>query len=178
MSHLNTSLQGKRSTVVHMLEDVFGGQDDTVCPRCTGEVCSLTPPLLKRSKKSTITEIVIIGRVMQAAFGERFIELRKERNALSFSVKVLDMKPSLQNFSTFTGVSQPHLEMKLAHKADKDLWVSKLKSLAADLKEAVRHKTTLAKKPKLAFETWNAIPDIDVNMKSFIWSPVHVWLNM
>nr|XP_020473185.1 putative ATP-dependent RNA helicase TDRD12 [Monopterus albus] len=76
-------------------------------------------------------------------------------------------------------ISQPDLEIELAKIADKDLWVSKFKSLTADLKEVAHQKANLAKqhkwndienlpKPdKLVFETWSAIPDTYMNMKKY-----------
>lgn len=75
---------------------------------------------------------------MQAAFGERFSEIRKEKNTLSFPVTPLDIDPSLLNTSAFTGVSKPDLAIELANIADKDLWVSKFKCLTVDLEEVAR----------------------------------------
>lgn len=46
--------------------------------------------------------------------------------------------------AAFTGVSQPDLEIELADMDDKDLWVSKVKSLTADLKDVVCQKAVLA----------------------------------
>ncbi|KAF4074264.1 hypothetical protein AMELA_G00237410 [Ameiurus melas] len=69
--------------------------------------------------------------------------------------------------------------MELADIADKDMWVSKFKRLTADLEDVSRQKAVLAqnhkwcdienlpKPDKLVFETWNAIPDIYVNMKKY-----------
>ncbi|KAJ4947893.1 hypothetical protein JOQ06_009924 [Pogonophryne albipinna] len=69
--------------------------------------------------------------------------------------------------------------MELADIADKDIWVSKFKRLTADLEDVARQKAVLAqnhkwrdidnlpKPDKLVFETWNAIPDVYVNMKKY-----------
>lgn len=124
---------------------------------------------------------------MQAAFGERFSDFRKEKNTLSFPVTPLDIDASLLNISPFTGVSQPDLEIELADIADKELWVSKFKSLRADLEEVAHQKATLAKehkwndienlpKPdKLVFETWSAIPDKYMNMKKYAFGVLSIF---
>ncbi|KAF4071178.1 hypothetical protein AMELA_G00282000 [Ameiurus melas] len=81
--------------------------------------------------------------------------------------------------TAFPGVSPPDLEMELADIADKDMWVSKFKRLTADLEDVSRQKAVLAQNPKWrdienlpkpdkhVFETWNAIPEIYVNMKKY-----------
>ncbi|KAK9513160.1 hypothetical protein VZT92_026720 [Zoarces viviparus] len=89
--------------------------------------------------------------------------------------------------SAFPGVSQPDLEIELADLADKDLWVSKFKSLTADLEDVARQKAVLARehkwsdienlpKPdKLVFETWNAIPDTYMNMKTYAFGVLSIF---
>lgn len=114
---------------------------------------------------------------MQAAFGERFSDFRKEKPTLSFPVTPLDIVPSLLNTAAFTGVSKPDLAIELADIADKDMWVNKFKSLMAELEEIARQKAVhtkehkwspmekLPRPDKLVFETWSAIPDAYINMK-------------
>ena len=70
---------------------------------------------------------------MKTSFGERFSEFRKEKTTLTSPVTPLDIDPSLLNISAFPGVSQPNFEIELADIADKDIWVSKFKSLTAVL---------------------------------------------
>lgn len=50
--------------------------------------------------------------------------------------------------SAFTGVSQSDPEIELADIADKELWVSKFKSLTADLEDVTRQKAILAREHK------------------------------
>ena len=124
---------------------------------------------------------------MQTAFGQRFSEFRKEKNTLSFPVTPLDIDPSMLNMSAFTFVSQPDLEIELADIADKELWVSKFKSLTADLEDVARQKAILARehkwseienlpKPdKLVFETWNAIPETYQNIKNYAFGVLSIF---
>ncbi|XP_067094207.1 general transcription factor II-I repeat domain-containing protein 2B-like [Osmerus mordax] len=93
---------------------------------------------------------------------------------LAFERKLTVLARDLQK-----GVSQPDLEMELADIADKEIWVSKFKRLTADLEDVARQKAVLAQNHKwrdienlpktdqLVFETWNAIPDVYVNMKKY-----------
>ncbi|KAL0978655.1 hypothetical protein UPYG_G00173530 [Umbra pygmaea] len=93
---------------------------------------------------------------------------------LAFERKLTVLARDLQK-----GVSQPDLEMELADIADKDIWVSKFKRSTADLEDVARQKAVLAQNHKwrdienlpktdqLVFETWNAIPDVYVNMKTY-----------
>ncbi len=69
----------------------------------------------------------------------KFREFQKKKTTLFFPVTLLDIDPSLLNMIAFTGVSQPDLEIELTDIADKDLWVSKFKSLTAKLKDVARH---------------------------------------
>ncbi|KAI4800021.1 hypothetical protein KUCAC02_016558 [Chaenocephalus aceratus] len=96
---------------------------------------------------------------MQTAFGQRFSEFRKEKNTLSFPVTPLVIDPAMLNMSPFTGVSQPDLEIELADIADKELWVSKFKSLTADLEDVARQKAILAREHKWSDLEILPIPD-------------------
>ena len=75
-------------------------------------------------------------------------DFREEKNTLSFPITPLNIDPLLLNMTEFTAVSQPNLELKLADIADKDVWVSKFRSLAADLEDVARQKAILAHKHK------------------------------
>ena len=103
-------------------------------------------------------------------------DFREEKNTLSFPITPLNIDPLLLNMTEFTAVSQPNLELKLADIADKDVWVSKFRSLAADLEDVARQVIlaqnhnwsdieNLPKPNKLVFDTWNTIPDTYMNMK-------------
>ncbi|KAM9165591.1 general transcription factor II-I repeat domain-containing protein 2A-like [Pangshura tecta] len=155
-SHLNTpkkNLQGKGSTALQLLEDVLAFERKmTVFARDVQRgTLSHFPSLREFKEENNHINCDYLHRAimaMQAAFGERFSEFRKEKNTLSFPVTPLDIDPSLLKISAFTGISQPDLEIELADIADKDLWVSKFKSLTADLEEVARRKATLAKDHK------------------------------
>lgn len=124
---------------------------------------------------------------MQTAFGDRFTDFRKEKTTLSFPVIPLDIDPSLLNMSAFPGVSRPDLEIELADIADKDLWVSKFKSLTAELEDVARQKAILGqnhkwsdienlpKPDKLVFDTWNGIPENYMNMKKYAFGVMSIF---
>jgi len=86
-------------------------------------------------------------------------DFRKEKNTLSFPVTPLDIDPSMLNMSAFTFVSQPDLEIELADIADKELWVSKFKSLTADLEDVARQKAILAREHKWSDKEYLPKPD-------------------
>ena len=81
---------------------------------------------------------------MQSSFGRRFCEFRKEKKTLSFSVSPFSIDPSELNMIALAGVSQPDFEIELADIADKDIWISKFRCLAADLEDVTRQKPDLA----------------------------------
>ena len=192
LNRLNKNLQGKGSTALQMLEDVLAFERKmTVFARDVERgTLSHFPTLREFKEENNHINYDYLHRAiisMQAAFGERFSEFRKEKNTLSFPVTPLDIDPSLLNMSAFTGVSQPDLEIELADIADKDLWVSKFKSLRVDLEEVARQKATLAKEhkwsdienlpksDKLVFETWSAIPDTYMNMKKYAFGVLSIF---
>lgn len=155
-SHLNTlnkTLQVKGSTALQTLENVLAFERKmTVFARDAQKRTFSHFPSLREFKEAN-NEInyeyfhrAIIA--MQAAFGERFSDFRKEKHTLSFPVTPLDIDPSLLNTVAFTGVCKSDLEIELADIADKDLWVNKFKTLTADLEEVARQKATLAKEHK------------------------------
>lgn len=129
---------------------------------------------MRKVYKSEYLQSAIIA--MQTSFGKWFCEFREEKNTLSFPVTLLSLDPSLLNKTALAGVSQPDLEMELADIADKDIWVSKFKRLTAHLEDVAHQKAVLAqnhkwrdienlpKPDKLVLETWNAIPDVYVNI--------------
>ena len=113
---------------------------------------------------------------MQTVFQQRLCDFRKEKDTLSFPITPLEIDPLLLNMTAFTAVNQCTLELELADIADKDAWVSKFRSLRADLEDLARQATLrqnhkwsdlekLQKPDKLVFDTWNAIPDSYINMK-------------
>ncbi|XP_059819265.1 uncharacterized protein LOC132390733 [Hypanus sabinus] len=186
-AHLNTlikALQGKGRTALHMLEDVLAFERKlTVLARDLQKGTLSHFPNLREFIQahdminSEYLHSAIIA--MQTSFGKCFFEFRQVKNTLSFPVTPLSIDPSLLNTTALAGVSQPDLEMELADIADKDIWVSKFRRLTADLEDVARQKAILAqnhkgsdienllKPDKLVFETWNAIPDIYVNIKKY-----------
>ncbi|XP_059849459.1 general transcription factor II-I repeat domain-containing protein 2A-like [Hypanus sabinus] len=184
LNTLNTALQGKGRTALHMLEDVLAFERKlTVLARDLQKGTLSHFPNLREFKQghdmisSEYLHSAIIA--MQTSFGKRFCEFREEKNTLSFPVTPLSIDSSLLNTTALAGVSKPDLEMELAEIADKDIWVSKFRCLTADLEDVARQKAVLAqnhkwsdienlpKADKLVFETWNAIPDIYVNIKKY-----------
>ncbi|KAK0139586.1 General transcription factor II-I repeat domain-containing protein 2B [Merluccius polli] len=194
-SHLNTlnkNLQGKGRTALQMLEDVLAFERKmTVFARDAQKgTLSHFPSLREFKEANNQINYDYFHRAiitMQAAFGERFSDFRKEKPTLSFPVTPLDIDPSLLNTVAFTGVSKPDLEIELADIADKDLWVNKFKSLTADIEEVACQKATLVKEhkwsdmeklphpDKLVFETWSAIPDTYINMKKYAFGVMSIF---
>ena len=80
---------------------------------------------------------------MQTVFQQRFCDFRKEKDTLSFPITPLEIDALLLNMTAFTAVNQYTLELELADIADKDVWVSKFRSLRADLEDLARQKATL-----------------------------------
>ncbi|XP_028299320.1 general transcription factor II-I repeat domain-containing protein 2A [Gouania willdenowi] len=157
-SHLNTlnkNLQGKGSTALQMLEDVLAFERKMTVFAKDAQKGTLShfPSLREFKEANNQINYDYFHRAiitMQAAFGERFSDFRKEKPTLSFSVTPLDIDPSLLNTVAFTGVSKPDLEIELVDIADKDLWVNKFKSLTADIEEVARQKATLVKEHKFS----------------------------
>lgn len=183
LNTLNTALQGKGRTALHMLEEVLAFERKlTVLARDLQKGTLSHFPNLREFKEAHMINSEYLHSAiiaMQTSFGKRFCEFREEKTTLSFPVTPLSLDPSLLNTTALAGVSQPDLEMELADIADKDIWVSKFKRLTADLEDVARQKAVLAqnhkwreienlpKPDKLVFETWNAIPDVYVNMKKY-----------
>ncbi|XP_020795560.2 general transcription factor II-I repeat domain-containing protein 2A-like [Boleophthalmus pectinirostris] len=152
LNMLNKNLQGKGSTALQMLEEVlsFERKMRVFARDVQKSTLSHFPSLREFKEANNHINCDYFHRAiiaMQAAFGERFSEFRKEKQTLSFPVRLLDSDPSLLNTSAFTGVSKPDLEIELADRADKDVWVNKFKSLSANL-EVDRRRATLAKEHK------------------------------
>ena len=182
-AHLNTTLQGRRATALHMLEEVLAFERKlTVLARDLQRgILSHFPSLREFKQDQELINLEYLQSAvttMQASFEKRFREFREEKTTLSFPITPLSINPSLLNMTAFAGISQPDLELELADIADKDMWVSKFKRLADDLEDVARQKATLAQNhkwsdienlprpDKLVFETWNAIPDTYMNMKN------------
>lgn len=144
LNTLNTTLQGRGGTALHMLEEVFARdlQRGTL---------SHFPSLreFKQAHKVINSEYLQSAiTAMQALFGKRFCKFREEKDAFSFPVTPLTIDPSLLNVTSFAGVSQPDLELELADIADKDIWVSEFKRLTDDLEDVARQKANLAQNHK------------------------------
>uniref|UniRef100_A0A8C1I0R4 HAT C-terminal dimerisation domain-containing protein n=1 Tax=Cyprinus carpio carpio TaxID=630221 RepID=A0A8C1I0R4_CYPCA len=192
LNMLNKSLQGRGNTALHMLEAVLSFERKlTVFARDVQRGTLSHFPSLREFKEAyhdhTLNGDYLQGAIvdMQTEFGSRFSEFRKEKMTLSFPVTSLEIDPSLLN--TFPGVIQADLEMELANIADKDLWVSKFKSLTAELEDVTRQKAQLAQShewseidslptiEKLVFQTWNALPDSYSNMKKYAFGVLSIF---
>ncbi|KAF4073159.1 hypothetical protein AMELA_G00255660 [Ameiurus melas] len=183
LNTLNTALQGKGRTDLHMSEEVLAFEGKlTVLARDLRKGTLSHFPSLREFKEAHMMNLEHLHSeviAIQTSFGKRFSEFREEKTTLSFPVTPVSLDPSLLNMTAFPGVSPPDLEMELADVADKDMWVSKFKRLTADLEDVSSQKAVLAqnhkwrdienlpKPDKLVFETWNAIPDIYVNIKKY-----------
>ena len=194
-SHLNTlnkSLQGKGSTTLQMLEEVLAFERKmTVFARDVQRGTLLHFPFLKEFKEAhNQLNLVYFQKAiidMQTVFQQRFCDFRKEKDTLSFPITPLEIDPLLLNMTAFTAVNQSTLELELADIADKDVWVSKFRSLRADLEDLARQKATLRqnhkwsdleklqKPDKLVFDTWNAIPDSYINMKKYAFGVLSIF---
>ncbi|KAM3848390.1 general transcription factor II-I repeat domain-containing protein 2-like [Vipera latastei] len=189
---LNTTLQGKGGTALHMLEEVLAFERKlTVFARDLQRGTLSHFPSLREFKRghdminSEYLQSAIIA--MQTSFGKRFCEFREEKNTLSFPVTPLTIDPSALNMTAFAGVSQPDLEMELANIAGKDIWVSKFQRLTDNLEDVAHQKARLAqnhkwsdienlpKQDKLIFETWNAIPNTYTNMKKYAFGVLSIF---
>ncbi|XP_059845929.1 uncharacterized protein LOC132405264 [Hypanus sabinus] len=169
LNTLNTALQGKGRTALHMLEDVLAFERKlTVLARDLQKGTLSHFPNLREFKQGhdmIISEYLHSAIIaMQTSFGKRFCEFREEKNTLSFPVTPLSIDPSLLNTTALAGVSQPDLEMELADIADKDIWVSKFRRLTADLEDVARQKAVLAQKHK-----WSDIENLtDDSLRSCV----------
>ncbi|XP_044275526.1 general transcription factor II-I repeat domain-containing protein 2A-like [Varanus komodoensis] len=192
LNTLNTTLQAKGGTALHMLEEVlaFECKLTVFAEDLQRGTLSHFPSLREFKQAHNMINLEYLQSAitaMQTSFRKRFLEFREEKNTLSFPVTPLTIDPSLLNMTAFAGVSQPDLEMELADIADKDLWVSKFKHLTANLEDVARQKTILAqnhkwsdienlpKPDKLVFETWNAIPDTYMNMKKYAFGVLSIF---
>ena len=189
---LNKSLQERGNTALQMLEAVLSFERKlavfarNVQPGTLSHFSSLRE-FKDAHHNHTLNGDYLHGAIvdMQAAFGSRFSEFRKEKMTLSFPVTPLEIDPSLLN--TFPGVNQADLEMEMADIADKDLWVSKFKSLTAELEDVSRQKAHAAQShkwseieslptpEKLVFETWKALLDTYRNMKKYAFGVLSIF---
>ncbi|XP_076805287.1 general transcription factor II-I repeat domain-containing protein 2B-like [Clavelina lepadiformis] len=186
LNALNTTLQGKGCTALHMLEDVFAFERKFMVYARDLQRGTLSHFSCLREFKQTHSGITINVEYLQSAiiamqcsFGKRFCEFRKEKKTLSFSVSPFSSDPSELNMIALSGVSQPDFELELADIADKDIWISKFRRLTADLEDVPRQKADLAqghnwskienlpKPDQFIFETWNALPDTYDNIKKY-----------
>ena len=130
LNTLNTTLQGRGATVLHMLEEVLAFERKlTVLARNLQRGTLPHFPSLREFKQDqeliNLEYLQSAITTMQASFEKRFHEFREEKNTMSFPITLLNINPSLLNVTAFAGISQPNLE--LADIADKDMWVSKFK---------------------------------------------------
>ena len=151
LNTLNTALQGRERTALHMLEDVSAFERKfTVYARDLQRGTLSHFPCLTEFKQthSDITinleylQSAIIA--MQSSFGRSFCEFKKEKKTLFFPVSPFSIDPSELNMIALADVSQPDFEIELANIADKDICISKFRHLAADLEDVARRKADLA----------------------------------
>ncbi|KAM3838578.1 general transcription factor II-I repeat domain-containing protein 2A-like [Vipera latastei] len=192
LNKLNTSLQGKGGTALHLLEEVMAFERKlTVFDRDLQRGTLSHFPSLREFKQgsnvinSEYLQSAIIA--MQTSFGKRFCDFKEEKNTLSFPVTPLTSDPSALNMTAFAGVSQPDLEMELADIADKEIWASKFQRLTDALEDVARQKASLAlnhkwsdienlpKQDKLIFDTWNALPSTYRNMKKYAFGVLSIF---
>ena len=152
-AHLNTTLQGKGATALHMLEEVLAFERKlTVLARDFQRGTLSHFPLLREFKQDqeliNLEYLQSAITTMQASFEKRFREFRRKKTTLSFPITPLNINPSLLNVTAFAGISQSDLDLELTDIADKGMWVSKFKRLADDLEEVARQKATLAQNHK------------------------------
>lgn len=142
-NHLNVlSLQERGNAALQMLEAVMSFEHKlTVFAEDVQQGTLSHFPSLKKLRDAhhdytlngDYLQKVIID--MQAVFGSRFNEFQKKNKTLSLPDTALEIDPTWLN--TFPGVNQTVLEMEMADIADKDLWVSKFKSLTVVLEDVL-----------------------------------------
>lgn len=143
LNTLNTALQGKGRTAMH-LEDVlaFECKLNVFARDLQRGTLSHFPSLreFKQAHDTVNTEYLHSAiTTMQTLFVKSFCEFREEKATLSFPVAPLSVDPSHLNTTAFAGlVGQSGLELELADITDKEIWVSKFKSLTADREDVVR----------------------------------------
>ncbi|KAM3841446.1 general transcription factor II-I repeat domain-containing protein 2-like [Vipera latastei] len=192
LNTLNTTLQERGGTALHMLEEVLAFEHRLAVFARDLQTGTLSHfPSLREFRQShnmiNLEYLQSAVTAMQTSFGKRFCEFREERNTLSFPVTPLTIDPSALNMTAFADVSQSDLEMELADIADKNMWVSKFQRLTDNLEDVARQKAILAqnqkwsdienlpKPDKLIFETWNAIPVTYTNMKKYAFGVLSIF---
>ena len=145
-AHLNTVFQGRRRTARHMLEDVLAFERKFTVFAKNLQRGALPHFLCLREFKQTHIDITINLEYLQSAIiamqssrGRRFCEFRKKK-ILPFPDSLFSIDPSELNMVALKGVSQPGFEIE---SADKDMWITKLKCLTADLEDVARQKANL-----------------------------------
>ena len=126
LNTLNTTLQGRGATALHMLEKVLAFERKlTVLARDLQRGALSHFPSLKEFKQDqeliNLEYLQSAITTIQASFEKRFREFREEKTALSFPITPLNINPSLRNVTAFSGISQPDLQLELADIADKDI---------------------------------------------------------
>ena len=150
LNTLNTALQERGRTALHMLEDVLAFERKFMIFARDLQRDTLSHFPCLREFKQTHSDITINLEylqsaiiAMQSSFGKRFCEFRKEKKTLSFPVSPFSIDPSELNMIALEGTSQPDFEIKLPNIADKDIWISKFRRLTADLEDVARQKSDL-----------------------------------
>ena len=191
-AHLNTILQGRGATALHILEEMLAFERKlTVLARDLHRgTLSHFPSLREFKQDQELINLAYLQSaitIAQASFEKRFLEFREEKTTLSFPITLLDINSSLLNVTAFAGISQPDLELELGDVADKDMWVFKFKRFADDLEHVARQKATLAQNhkwsdieslprpDKLVFETQNAISDTYMNTKKYAFGVLSIF---
>ncbi|XP_058041846.1 TATA box-binding protein-associated factor RNA polymerase I subunit D isoform X1 [Ahaetulla prasina] len=184
LNTLNATLQEKGGTALHLLKTVLAFEHKlTVFARDLQRGSLSRFPSLREFKRahSTINSEYLQSAVaaMRTSFAKQFREFSP--------VTPLTFDPSLLNMTAFEGVSQPVLDMELADIADKEIWMSKFKCLAADLEDVALQKAirvqnnkgsdteNLPKLNKLTFDTWTAIPNTSINMKKYTFGVLSIF---
>ena len=126
LNTLNTTLQGREATALHMLEKVLAFERKlTVLARDLQRGTLSHFPSLREFKQDqeliNLEYLQSAITTIQALFEKRFLEFREEKTALSFPITPLNINPPLLNVTAFAGISQPDLQLELADIADKDI---------------------------------------------------------
>lgn len=118
LNTLNTSLQGKGGTALHMLEEVLGFERKlTVFAKDLQRGILYHFPALREFQQTgnaiNSQYLQSLITAMQTSFGKRFCEFREEKNTLSFPVTPLTIDPSLLNMTeTWNAIPDSYINMK------------------------------------------------------------------
>ena len=146
---LDTSLQGKGHTALHMSEDILAFERNlTVLDRDLQKDTLTHFPNLREFKEAQIINSEYLQSAfiaMQTSFGKRFCEFRTH---IILPCDSPEPRPLPDEYDCIAGVSQPALDMVLVVIADKDIWMSEVKRLTAHLENVTHQKNDLAQNHK------------------------------